>query len=245
VQNNPNYSKYASLVEPAIKALVQSVDVNYYATPVFTATGNKAFEVSAKVPDVAEYCDMANMALKVMGKTKTDLVNKINSMKSGDGGIKDRVLEIAAQCASRIDNPDQLWDYMTSKVCDVVKNHPNVLPERINNLILNNLKNVKYGTTYCLTQEDKYATFDFQEASEAASNEAAKWVLEPFDPKLPRATALRPTTPTSTSLPSSTTAPRRWTAPRSTIAGTTPRATTTSTPQWPTRPTVPPRPTRP
>ena len=30
---------------------------------------------------------------------------------------------------------------MTSKVCDVVKNHPNVLPERINNLILNNLKN--------------------------------------------------------------------------------------------------------
>jgi len=67
-------------------------------------------------------------------------------------------------------------------VCDVVKNHPNVLPERINNLILNNLKNVKYGTTYCLTQEDKYATFDFQEASEAASNEAAKWVLEPFDP---------------------------------------------------------------
>ena len=72
---------------------------------------------------------------------------------------------------------------MTSKVCDVVKNHPNVLPERINNLILNNLKNVKYGTTYCLTQEDKYATFDFQEASEAAGNEAAKWVLEPFDPK--------------------------------------------------------------
>jgi hypothetical protein len=110
------------------------------------------------------------------------VVNKINSMKSGDGGIKDRVLEIAAQCASRIDNPDQLWDYMTSKVCDVVKNHPNVLPERINNLILNNLKKVKYGTTYCLTQEDKYATFDFQEASEAASNEAAKWVLEPFDP---------------------------------------------------------------
>ena len=183
VKNNPNYSKYASLVEPAIKALAQSVDVNYYATPVFTATGNKAFEVSAKVPDVAEYCDMANMALKVMGKTKTQLVNKINSMKSGDGGIKDRVLEIAAQCANRIDNPDQLWDYMTSKVCDVVKNHPNVLPERINNLILNNLKNVKYGTTYCLTQEDKYATFDFQEASEAAGNEAAKWVLEPFDPK--------------------------------------------------------------
>ncbi len=177
-----NYSKYASLVEPALKALVQSVDVNYYATPVFTADGKKAYEVSAKVPDVAEYCDMANMALKVMGKTKTDLVNKIESMKSGNGGMKDRVLEIAAQCASRIDNPDQLWDYMTSKVCDVVKNHPNVLPERINNLILNNLKNVKYGTTYCLTQEDKYATFDFQEASEAASNEAAKWVLEPFDP---------------------------------------------------------------
>ncbi len=82
IAENPNYSQYAGLVEPLVKTLVGTLDLNLYTAPVITTTGKQAYTLEVNIPDLAEYCDLANTALSAIGKDKTALVNKLKAMEA-------------------------------------------------------------------------------------------------------------------------------------------------------------------
>lgn len=181
------YQQFVPMIEPLITDMAKTVDWNTYVEPTLTSTGDSAYFLLATVPDVAEYCSEANDLLKLMGKDKQWLHDKLASKfgtintNSGTGKLKKAVLDLTLL----IDDPDAFWSFLKQKGINMLNNDNYyqkviaILPKEAVDILRNNLANVKYGTTYCLTQ-DKYLTLDFAERDSCTENDAAKWVLEPF-----------------------------------------------------------------
>lgn len=195
IAENPNYSQYAGLVEPLVKTLVGTLDLNLYTAPVITTTGKQAYTLEVNIPDLAEYCDLANTALSAIGKDKTALVNKLKAMEAeatqNGNSMMAKLYNIAWRTAQYLDDPDEMWaklkenaiPYVQSYFIDGNGNTGGVgLQPAIGQLLLNALQrpDFNYGTTYCLRQ-DADGTFGYDSKDELANVDAGKWLLEPFD----------------------------------------------------------------
>lgn len=199
IAENPNYSQYAGLVEPLVKTLVGTLDLNLYTAPVITTTGKQAYTLEVNIPDLAEYCDLANTALSAIGKDKTALVNKLKAMEAeatqNGNSMMAKLYNIAWRTAQYLDAPDEMWaklkenaiPYVQSYFIDGNGNTGGVgLQPAIGQLLLNALQrpDFNYGTTYCLRQ-DADGTFGYDSKDELANVDAGKWLLEPFDTEDP------------------------------------------------------------
>ena len=195
IAENPNYSQYAGLVEPLVKTLVGTLDLNLYTAPVITTDGKQAYTLEVNIPDLAEYCDLANTALSAIGKDKTALVNKLKAMEveatQNGNAMMAKLYNIAWRTAQYLDEPDEMWaklkenaiPYVQSYFIDGNGNTGGVgLQPAIGQLLLNALQrpDFNYGTTYCLRQ-DADGTFGYDSKDELANVDAGKWLLEPFD----------------------------------------------------------------
>ena len=171
-----SYAQYASMVEPLIQTLIESVDTKYYAEPTITTSGENAYYLKANIPDLAEYCDLALDALSLIGRNQQWLSDKLEE-KMNAGGQYAKLYEYAWHIANNLDNPDRMWEKIKEKVLDNLDLIPSPVMQQY---LRNNLAKLNYGVTYCLSQ-DNYATFDFIDRNEANNDDACKWVLEPFD----------------------------------------------------------------
>ncbi len=184
VASNPNYEKYAGMVEPLIQTLLATVDVNTYAEPTFTENGKQAYMLKATTPDLAYYCDLATTALSLVGKNKDDLVRKLGEMEASGQytGIMQKLLNAAKRAAQYLDDPDTMWQKIKDNVKDEwFTRYLGATPE-LAEKIKNNFRNIDYGTTYCIYAEpDK--SFGLMKRDEAINNDLAKWLLE-ADPEL-------------------------------------------------------------
>ena len=181
------YSQYAGLVEPMVQTLLESVDLNLYVEPTLTTAGDEAYMLEVNIPDLAEYCDLANDALSLMGKDKDDLVEKLQELEASSTGAMAKLYNIAWRTAQYLDNPDEMWDKLKENAKPYVESYlingnygPTVA--QVGQLVLNALNNpdFNYGTTYCLRQ-DADGTFGYASRESLADNDAGKWILEPFD----------------------------------------------------------------
>lgn len=191
LENNPNYSQYAGLVEPMIETLLESVDLNLYVEPTLTSAGDEAYMLEVNIPDLAEYCDMALDALELMGKTKDQLVAKLKDLEASSTGAMAKLYNIAWRTAQYLDDPDEMWNKLKENAQPYVQSYiidggygPTVA--QVGQFILNALNNpdFNYGTTYCLRQ-DADGTFGYASRESLADVDAGKWILEPFDEQDP------------------------------------------------------------
>ncbi len=191
-----SYSQYAGLIQPAVSTLLESVDMNLYMEPTLTSTGEEAYMLEVNIPDLAEYVDLANSALSLMGKNGAALARKIREMKKGNDGAMNKLLEAAAQCAELLDGQsateaaDDIWALLKQKGKTFLSSYSQqlsaLLPEQAITFINNALNNpdFNYGTTYCLRQDADH-TFGYASRETMADNDAAKWILEPFSEEDP------------------------------------------------------------
>ena len=191
IAENPNYSQYAGLVEPLVKTLVGTLDLNLYTAPVITTTGKQAYTLEVNIPDLAEYCDLANTVLSAIGKDKTALVNKLKAMEAeatqNGNSMMAKLYNIAWRTAQYLDAPDEMWAKLKENAIPYVQsyfidgNGSVGLQPAIGQLLLNALQrpDFNYGTTYCLRQ-DADGTFGYDSKDELANVDAGKWFLEPF-----------------------------------------------------------------
>lgn len=196
IQENPKYSQYAGLVEPMIQTLVESVDLNLYVEPTITSDGKNAYMLEVNIPDLKEYCSLAQDALSLMGKQGEDLVDNLEAMKNNDGGIMDKLIDAAIEMAVMLDHgndaADEIWAMLKRKG-NTFLNDPYyynklvaMIPEQALTFIKNALNNpdFNYGTTYCLRQ-DADGTFGYASRESLIDSDNAKWILEPFDEQDP------------------------------------------------------------
>ena len=196
IAEHPTYGQYASLIEPMVMTLVESVDLDLYVEPTITSDGKNAYMLEVNIPDLKEYCDLANDVLGLMGKQGHDLVDNLEAMKKGDGGIMDKLIDAAIEMADMLDgeNPaDNIWAMLKRKGNTFLSDpyYYNKLlqmniPEQALIFIKNAVNNpdFNYGTTYCLRQ-DTDGTFGYASRESLIDNDAAKWILEPFDEQDP------------------------------------------------------------
>lgn len=191
LEENPNYSQYAGLVEPMVETLLESVDLNLYVEPTITTDGKDAYMLEVNIPDLAEYCDLALDALELMGKDKDDLVAKLQELEASSTGAMAKLYNIAWRTAQYLDNPDEMWDKLKENAKPYVQSYfidggygPTVA--QAGQFILNALNNpdFKHGTTYCLRQ-DADGTFGYASRESLADVDAGKWILEPFNEQDP------------------------------------------------------------
>lgn len=191
LQSRDNYAKYAPLVGPMIEDVKNSIDLHYYVEATQTSKGEAAYFMKASVPDVAEYLGEANAALKLLGKDKQWLYEKAAATLGIDttaaaASFTDKVEVAVLQLINRIDDADAFWALLKQKGISMLNDDhyferlSEYLPADALAILRDNLASVKYGTTYCLT-EDKYATLGFAERANCTEDDAAKWVLEAFD----------------------------------------------------------------
>ena len=191
-----NYSQYAGLIEPMVQTLLESVDLNLYVEPAITSDGKNAYMLEVNIPDLAEYCDLALDALSLMGKDKDDLVRKLGDLEAEATGTMKTLLGIAKRTAQYLDDPDTMWaklkenakPYVQSYFIDGNSNTGGVgISPTLGNLIMNalNREDFNYGTTYCLRQDAADGTFGYASRESLIDNDAAKWILEPFDEQDP------------------------------------------------------------
>lgn len=194
IAENQSYSQYAGLVEPLVKTLVGTLDLNLYTAPVITTTGKQAYTLEVNIPDLAEYCDLANTALSAIGKDKTALVNKLKAMEAeatqNGNSMMAKLYNIAWRTAQYLDDPDEMWAKLKENAIPYVQSYfitgngntgGQGLSPAIGQFILNALQrpDFNYGTTYCLRQ-DADGTFGYDSKDELANVDAGKWFLEPF-----------------------------------------------------------------
>ncbi len=192
-----SYSQYASLIKPAVNTLLESVDLNLYIEPTLTSTGEEAYMLEVTTPNLAEYVDLANSALSLMGKKGADLVDNLEAMKKGDNGVMDKLISAAQEMVVMLDQPktangiaDDIWALLKQKGKTFLSSYSQqlsaLLPEQAITFINNALNNpdFNYGTTYCLRQ-DADGTFGYASRESLINNDAAKWILEPFDEQDP------------------------------------------------------------
>ena len=191
LEENPNYSQYAGLVEPMVQTLLESVDLNLYIEPTITSDGNEAYMLEVNIPDLAEYCDLALDALELMGKTKDQLVSKLQELEANSTGAMAKLYNIAWRTAQYLDNPDEMWVKLKENAQPYVQSYfidggygPTVA--QVGQFILNALNNpdFNYGNTYCLRQ-DADGTFGYASRESLADVDAGKWILEPFNEQDP------------------------------------------------------------
>lgn len=186
------YQSYAGLVEPMVQTLLESVDLNLYVEPTITSDGQNAYMLEVNIPDLKEYCDLALDALSLMGKTKAQLVAKLQSMAAaereehGQNSGLARLLDIASQIAYYLDDPETMWVKLKEKSQPYVQNYISAYSPTLGQFILNALNNpdFNYGTTYCLRQ-DADGTFGYASRESLLDSDNAKWILEPFDEQDP------------------------------------------------------------
>lgn len=196
IEENPNYSQYAGLVEPMVQTLLESADLNLYVEPAITSDGKNAYMLEVSTPDLAEYVDLAQTALSLMGKHGADLVDNLEALKKGDGGALDKIITAAQEMVVMLDGQsaqeaaDDIWALLKQKGKTFLSSYSTqlsaVLPEQAITFINNALNNpdFNYGTTYCLRQ-DADGTFGYASRESLINNDAAKWILEPFDEQDP------------------------------------------------------------
>ncbi len=195
-----SYSQYAGLIQPAVNTLLESVDMNLYMEPTLTSTGEEAYMLEVNIPDLAEYVDLANSALSLMGKNGADLARKIREMKKNNGSAMDKLLEAAAQCAEELDGQsateaaDKIWALLKQKGNTFIDQYYDKLVQMMPGdavvkaitFLRNALNNpdFNYGTTYCLRQDADH-TFGYASRETMADKDEAKWILEPFSEEDP------------------------------------------------------------
>ena len=183
-----HYSQYASLVEPMVQTLLEGIDLNLYVEPTITSDGKNAYMLEVNIPDLKEYCDLALDALGLMGKTKEQLVAKLQAMEADATGGMARIYNIAWRTAQYLDDPDEMWAKLKENAKPYVQSYfiDQGLAPSIGQFVLNALNNpdFNYGTTYCLRQ-DADGTFGYASRESLIDNDAAKWILEPFDEQDP------------------------------------------------------------
>ncbi|MBR5118644.1 MAG: hypothetical protein IK100_08375 [Muribaculaceae bacterium] len=142
LNNDPDYSQYAGLVEPMVQTLLESVDLNLYVEPTLTSAGEEAYMLEVNIPDLAEYCDMALDALSLMGKSKEQLVNKLQRMQAEADGITvddpatfnpstlpapsstmAKLYNIAWRTAQYLDDPDEMWTKLKENAIPYVQTY--------------------------------------------------------------------------------------------------------------------------
>ena len=193
------YSQYAGLVKPMIQTLLESVDLNLYIEPTITSDGKNAYMLEVNVPDLKEYCDLALDALSLMGKSKQQLVEKLQRMEEAETNATIKKLyNIAWRTAQYLDDPDEMWNKLKENAIPYVQTYfiNNAYDEalgvsggvmgKVGQLIINALENpdFNYGTTYCLRQ-DADGTFGYASRENLINDDAAKWILESFDTEDP------------------------------------------------------------
>ncbi len=192
-----SYSQYAGLIKPAVNTLLESVDLNLYIEPTLTSTGEEAYMLEVTTPNLAEYVDLANSALSLMGKKGADLVDNLEAMKKGDNGVMDKLISAAQEMVVMLDQPktangiaDDIWALLKQKGKTFLSSYSQqlsaLLPEQAITFVNNALNNpdFNYGTTYCLRQDADH-TFGYASRETMADNDAAKWILEPFSEEAP------------------------------------------------------------
>lgn len=196
IAENPNYSQYAGLVEPLVQTLLEGVDMNLYVEPTITSDGKEVYMLEVNIPDLKEYCSLAQDALSLVNEDGHALAGKIRDMKDGDEGVMNKLLEAAAQCAELLDGQsaqeaaDDIWTLLKQKGKTFLSSYGSqlsrFLPEQAITFINNALNNpdFNYGTTYCLRQ-DTDGTFGYASRESLINSDAAKWILEPFDEQDP------------------------------------------------------------
>lgn len=193
--HNSSYSQYEGLVEPMVQTLVESVDLDLYVEPTITSDGQNAYMLEVNIPDLKEYCSLAQDALSLMGKHGSDLVDNLEALKKGDGGIFDKIISAAQEMAVMLDHgndaADEIWALLKQKGKTFLSSYSQQLsqlniPEQALTFINNALNNpdFKYGTTYCLRQ-DADGTFGYASRESLIDSDNAKWILEPFDEQDP------------------------------------------------------------
>lgn len=190
------YEQYAGLIEPMAQTLLESADLNLYVEPALTSDGNNAYMLEVSTPDLAEYVDLAQTALSLMGKHGSDLVDNLEALKKGDGGVLDKLISAAQEMVVMLDDAtateaaDNIWALLKQKGKTFLSSYGNqlsaLLPEQAITFVNNALNNpdFNYGTTYCLRQ-DADGTFGYASRESLIDNDAAKWILEPFDEQDP------------------------------------------------------------
>jgi hypothetical protein len=190
LEENPNYSQYASLVGPMVQTLLESADLNLYVEPTITSDGKNAYMLEVNIPDLKEYCDLALDALSLMGKTQAQLVAKLQELEANATGAMAKLYNIAWRTAQYLDDPDEMWIKLKENAQPYVNQYfiqsDNSVLQTAGQLILNALNNpdFNYGTTYCLRQDADH-TFGYASRESLANVDAGKWILEPFDEQDP------------------------------------------------------------
>lgn len=193
--HNSSYSQYEGLIEPMVQTLVESVDLDLYVEPTITSDGQNAYMLEVNIPDLKEYCSLAQDALSLMGKHGSDLVDNLEALKKGDGGVIDKIISAAQEMAVMLDHgndaADEIWALLKQKGKTFLSSYSQQLsqlniPEQALTFINNALNNpdFKYGTTYCLRQ-DADGTFGYASRESLIDDDKAKWILEPFDEQDP------------------------------------------------------------
>lgn len=190
------YEQYAGLIEPMAQTLLESADLKLYVEPAITSDGKNAYMLEVTTPDLAEYVDLAQTALSLMGKHGSDLVDNLEALKKGDGGVLDKLISAAQEMVVMLDDAtateaaDNIWALLKQKGKTFLSSYGDqlsaLLPEQAITFVNNALNNpdFNYGTTYCLRQ-DADGTFGYASRESLINNDAAKWILEPFDEQDP------------------------------------------------------------
>lgn len=189
LENDPafaNYKKYAGMVEPLVQTLLSSIDLTLYSRSTLTAEGKPAYTLEVNIPDLAEYCDLANDALTIMGKTKDELVNKLKQLEADATGGMKKIYNIAWRTAQYLDDPQEMWNKLRENAKPYIQSYfiDQGLAPSLGQLVLNSIDRIDYGTTYCLKQ-DADGSFGFDSKQNVGNDDAAKWVLEPFNEQDP------------------------------------------------------------
>lgn len=189
LENDPafaNYKKYAGMVEPLVQTLLSSIDLTLYSRSTLTAEGKPAYTLEVNIPDLAEYCDLANDALTIMGKSKDDLVNKLKQLEADATGGMKKIYNIAWRTAQYLDDPQEMWNKLRENAKPYIQSYfiDQGLAPSLGQLVLNSIDRIDYGTTYCLKQ-DADGSFGFDSKQNVGNDDAAKWVLEPFNEQDP------------------------------------------------------------
>ena len=193
------YSQYAGLIEPMAQTLLESLDLNLYVEPTITSDGKNAYMLEVNIPDLKEYCDLALDMLSLMGKSKAQLVAKLQQMEGNEtNATLKKLYNIAWRIAQYLDNPDEMWTKLKENAIPFVETYfidnnydgqagvSGGVMSKVGQLILNALNNpdFKYGTTYCLRQ-DADDTFGYASRESLIDDDNAKWILEPFNEEDP------------------------------------------------------------
>lgn len=176
-QSHPTVS---NMLPSLAQTLLETIDVNVYAEPIYSEAGDMTYMLTARTPDLAYYCELALDALSLVGKTQADLVAKLQQMEGQYDGIKAKLINAAWRAAQYLNDPQTMWTKLKENIKDGwFDTYLGGVPE-LADKIKNNFRDIEYATTYCLIAEsDK--SFGLQARDAAKDADASKWILEPVD----------------------------------------------------------------